>query len=104
MGQGERPAKKDGGTTELQDASGGHGKYEKNPAMLLEPFFSPLQVRSPLMQWHEARRHMKADPRWELTRLLDREEKEQIFQDHVLELANKKRLQFRKLLEETPQV
>lgn len=47
---------------------------------------------------------MKRDQRWELTRLLDYEEKEQIFQEHVLELANKKRLQFRRLLEETPQV
>ena len=27
-----------------------------------------------------------------------------MFQEHVLGLANKKRLQFRKLLEETPQV
>lgn len=47
---------------------------------------------------------MKRDHRWELTRLLDHEEKELIFQEHILELANKKRLQFRKLLEETPQV
>lgn len=47
---------------------------------------------------------MKRDPRWESTKLLDHEEREQMFQTHVLELANKKRLQFRKLLEETTQV
>lgn len=56
------------------------------------------------MQWHEAKRSMKRDQRWELTKLLDHEEREQLFQDHVLELANKKRIHFRKLLEETPQV
>lgn len=56
------------------------------------------------MQWHEAKRSMKRDQRWEVTKMLDHEEREQLFQDHVLELANKKRLHFRKLLEETAQV
>ena len=56
------------------------------------------------MQWHEAKRSMKRDQRWEVTKQLDHEEREQLFQDHVLELANKKRMHFRKLLEETAQV
>ena len=47
---------------------------------------------------------MKRDQRWEVTKQLDHEEREQLFQDHVLELANKKRMHFRKLLEETAQV
>ena len=64
----------------------------------------PVQVRAPHVQWHEAKRSMKRDHRWEATKLLDYDEKEQIFQGHVLELANKKRLQFRRLLEETGQV
>lgn len=68
------------------------------------PSPSPPQVRAPHIQWHEAKKGMKRDLRWESTKLLDHEEREQMFQTHVLELANKKRLQFRKLLEETTQV
>lgn len=58
----------------------------------------------PQVQWHEAKKGMKRDQRWEVTRLLDHSEREQMFQDHVLELANRRRLQFRRLLEETGQV
>lgn len=63
-----------------------------------------VQVRTPQVQWHDVKKTLKKDQRWELTRLLDHEEREQMYQEHVLELANKKRLQFRRLLEETPQV
>ena len=66
--------------------------------------FPSVQVKLPEMQWHEAKRNMKRDSRWEMSRLLDHSEREQMYQAHVLELANKKRLHFRKLLEETSQV
>jgi len=42
--------------------------------------------------------------RWELADLLETTEKEHLFREHVETLAEKKRLQFRKLLKETPQV
>ncbi len=58
----------------------------------------------PQVHWHDVKKTLRKDPRWELLRLLDHEEKEQLFQEHVLGLANKKRLQFRKLLKETTQV
>lgn len=80
---------------------GSTGVLAPGPSPLTPP---SVQVRAPHVQWHEAKRSMKRDPRWEATKLLDYDEKEQIFQGHVLELANKKRLQFRRLLEETGQV
>ena len=62
------------------------------------------QVRSAQVQWHDVKRLLKKDHRWDLTKLLDHEEKEQLFQDHVLQLREKKRLQFRKLLADSSDV
>ena len=56
------------------------------------------------MQWSEAKKLMKKDYRWDLTKPLGHDEKEQYFQDHVLQLREKKRLQFRKLLADTAEV
>jgi len=47
---------------------------------------------------------MKKDYRWDLTKPLGHDEKEQYFQDHVLQLREKKRLQFRKLLSDATEV
>ena len=58
-------------------------------------------MRSAQVQWHDVKRMLKRDHRWDLTKLLDHDEKEQLFQDHVLQLREKKRMQFRKLLTDT---
>ena len=63
-----------------------------------------VQVRSAQVQWHEAKKMLKKDYRWDLTKPLGHDEKEQYFQDHVLQLREKKRLQFRKLLFDAAEV
>lgn len=54
--------------------------------------------------WHETKRSLRKDHRWELAELLEGMDKERLFREHVDGLAEKKRMQFRKLLEETPQI
>ena len=63
-----------------------------------------VQVRNTGVVWNDARRQLRQDPRWASMGLLEQEEKEHLFQDHCNNLAEKKRLQFRRLLEETSQV
>jgi len=63
-----------------------------------------FQVRNSDAIWHDTKRSLRRDHRWELADLLEATEKERLFREHVEALAEKKRLQFRKLLEETPQV
>lgn len=54
--------------------------------------------------WNEARRQLRQDPRWDTTELLELSDKERLFQEHTAGLVERKRLQFRRLLEETSQV
>ena len=63
-----------------------------------------LQVKQSGVTWHDTKRQLRRDHRWELAELLDIGDREQLFQDHVTGLAEKKRQQFRRLLEETTQV
>ena len=63
-----------------------------------------LQVRNPSKSWHDAKRNLRRDHRWELAELLESGEKEKLFQEHIEQLIEKKRIQFRLLLEETTQV
>jgi len=47
---------------------------------------------------------MKKDSRWNLVDLLEREEKEKYFNQHIEQLTRKKREKLRELLDETPEV
>ncbi|XP_072301875.1 transcription elongation regulator 1 isoform X2 [Eucyclogobius newberryi] len=58
-------------------------------------------VRSSDATWSDTRRNLRKDHRWECASLLEREEKEKLFNDHVEALAKKKKTQFRQLLDET---
>ncbi|GAB6025446.1 hypothetical protein CHUAL_011191 [Chamberlinius hualienensis] len=51
--------------------------------------------------WRDAKRILRKDHRWELADLLDRDEKEKLFDEHVEQLVKKKREKFRELLDET---
>lgn len=67
--------------------------------------FLPLpQVRSSDATWSDTRRNLRKDHRWESASLLEREEKEKLFNEHVEALAKKKKEQFRQLLDETSMV
>ncbi|XP_066505705.1 transcription elongation regulator 1a isoform X2 [Hoplias malabaricus] len=58
-------------------------------------------VRSSDATWSETRRSLRKDHRWETSSLLEREEKERLFNEHIEALAKKKKELFRQLLDET---
>ncbi|XP_028322714.1 transcription elongation regulator 1 isoform X2 [Gouania willdenowi] len=61
-------------------------------------------VRSPDATWSDTRRNLRKDHRWESSSLLEREEKEKLFNEHVEALAKKKKEHFRQLLDETSMI
>ena len=61
-------------------------------------------MRNPDKSWNDTKRSLRKDHRWELAELLEPGEKEELFQDHIEQLTDKKRIQFRQLLEENTQV
>uniref|UniRef100_A0A803V4R5 Transcription elongation regulator 1 n=1 Tax=Ficedula albicollis TaxID=59894 RepID=A0A803V4R5_FICAL len=58
-------------------------------------------VRSSDVSWSDTRRTLRKDHRWESGSLLEREEKEKLFNEHIEALTKKKREHFRQLLDET---
>lgn len=61
-------------------------------------------VKDPLSSWTESKKQLRKDQRWDLSELIELAEKEKMFREHVSQLSKKRRLQFRKLLEETSKV
>ncbi|CAI8016988.1 Transcription elongation regulator 1, partial [Geodia barretti] len=61
-------------------------------------------IRSTGVPWNDARRQLRQDSRWASMGLLEADEKEKLYQEHCDSLVEKKRLQFRRLLEETSQI
>lgn len=61
-------------------------------------------VRSSDATWSDTRRNLRKDHRWESASLLEREEKEKLFNEHVEALAKKKKELFRQLLDETTMI
>ncbi|KAG5844264.1 hypothetical protein ANANG_G00160530 [Anguilla anguilla] len=58
-------------------------------------------VRSSDATWSDTRRNLRKDHRWESSSLLERDEKEKLFNEHVEALTKKKKEHFRQLLDET---
>ncbi|XP_068456320.1 transcription elongation regulator 1 isoform X8 [Clinocottus analis] len=61
-------------------------------------------VRSSDAAWSDTRRNLRKDHRWESASLLEREDKEKLFNEHVEALAKKKKEHFRQLLDETSMI
>lgn len=59
-------------------------------------------VRNAELTWKEVKKQLKKDHRWELVELLDREDREGLFNDHINNLVKKKRDKFREMLDEIP--
>uniref|UniRef100_A0A8B9KQ58 Transcription elongation regulator 1 n=1 Tax=Astyanax mexicanus TaxID=7994 RepID=A0A8B9KQ58_ASTMX len=57
-------------------------------------------VRSSDATWSDTRRSLRKDHRWETSSLLEREEKERLFNEHIEALTKKKKELFRQLLDE----
>ncbi|KAJ8408849.1 hypothetical protein AAFF_G00246670 [Aldrovandia affinis] len=58
-------------------------------------------VKSSDASWSDTRRNLRKDHRWESASLLERDEKEKLFNEHVEALTKKKKEHFRQLLDET---
>ena len=61
-------------------------------------------MRNSEASWRDTRKSLRKDHRWELAELLDREEKEKLFDEHIEELTKKNKDMFHSLLEETLEV
>ncbi|XP_056586622.1 transcription elongation regulator 1 [Triplophysa dalaica] len=61
-------------------------------------------VKSTDATWSETRRSLRKDHRWESSSLLERHEKEKLFEEHVEALTKRKKEYFRLLLDETSMI
>lgn len=61
-------------------------------------------VRNADLTWKEVKKSLKKDHRYDLVEMLTREEKERLFDEHIEQLAKKKRDKFREMLDELPQI
>ncbi|EDO43130.1 predicted protein [Nematostella vectensis] len=61
-------------------------------------------VRNSDVTWKETKRTLRKDHRWSMVEPLPKEEREKIFNDHISQLHERKREQFRKLLDETTEL
>jgi transcription elongation regulator 1 len=61
-------------------------------------------VRSADASWRDTRKQLRKDQRWELAELLEREEKEVHFEEHIQGLMKKNKEMFHRLLDETSAV
>ena len=49
-------------------------------------------MRNSEASWRDTRKQLRKDHRWDLAELLEREEKEKLFEDHVEELSRKSKV------------
>lgn len=61
-------------------------------------------VKSSEFSWKEAKKVLKKDSRYEFVEILGREEREQLFNEHIDQLTKKKRDKFREMLDELPNI
>ncbi|GIX95506.1 transcription elongation regulator 1 [Caerostris extrusa] len=61
-------------------------------------------VRLPDVSFHEIKKTLRKDHRWEMIGELDREEREKLYEEHINLLYRRKKEKFRELLSETPEV
>lgn len=61
-------------------------------------------VRNPDLTWKEVKKQLRKDSRWEAVEELERDDRERIFNDHIVQLGKKKRDKFREMLAELPQL
>ena len=61
-------------------------------------------VKDPNNTWGSMKKTLRRDHRWEMCEVIETEEKETMFREHINKLEEKRRIQFRNLLEETSKV
>ena len=66
--------------------------------------FALFQVRTMDSSWHDTKKILRKDHRWQLADLLEREEKEKLFNEHMEGLTKRNKDMFHKLLDETSEL
>ncbi|XP_063680659.1 transcription elongation regulator 1-like isoform X3 [Bolinopsis microptera] len=61
-------------------------------------------VRDADASWRKTRKQLRDDSRWELAALLDADQKEKLFLEHIDNLSNKRKRSFKRLLDECEHV
>lgn len=79
-------------------------QHKKDEAIQLFNALLADLVRNSEASWRDTRKQLRKDHRWELASLLDREEKEKLFESHLENLNKKNREMFHKLLDETSEI
>jgi transcription elongation regulator 1 len=57
-------------------------------------------VRNADLSWHETRKMLHSDHRWRLTKLLDKAERQRLFEEHIASLSRRNRDVFHRLIDE----
>ena len=63
-----------------------------------------LKVRTVDSTWHDSKKVVRKDPRYSDCELLERSEKQKLYDEHIKSLTKKNREMFHRLLAETPEV
>jgi len=71
------------------------------PNTVSEKLSSSSSSKSSEMNWKEAKKILKRDSRWSYCKVLEKEKKEKLFEDHMERLRAKRREIFYQLLDET---
>ncbi|XP_071949292.1 transcription elongation regulator 1-like [Antedon mediterranea] len=86
---------------QLKELDRERDQYKKDEAIQHFKALLADLVRDADASWRETRKQLKKDHRYELARLLERDEKEKLFNEHVNSLLQRRRDKFRRLLDET---
>ncbi|KAH3791103.1 hypothetical protein DPMN_169314, partial [Dreissena polymorpha] len=89
-------------STSLREREKERELHKKDEAIQLFNALLVDLVRNSEALWRDTRKQLRKDHRWELASLLEREEKETLFEEHIKALAKKSKDMFHKLLDETP--
>ncbi|ELT91022.1 hypothetical protein CAPTEDRAFT_223762 [Capitella teleta] len=91
-------------STSLRERDKEREQHKKEEAVQHFKALLADMVRSADSSWRDTRKQLRKDQRWELAELLDREEKESLFQEHSQGLLKKNKEMFHRLLDEAPSV
>ncbi|XP_052899354.1 transcription elongation regulator 1 [Anopheles moucheti] len=88
--------------THLRDRDKERQHHQRDEAMRHFNALLADLVRNADLTWKEVKKLLKKDHRWELISMLDRDDRERLFNEHIANLVRKKRDKFREMLDEIP--
>uniref|UniRef100_A0A182NNB3 Transcription elongation regulator 1 n=1 Tax=Anopheles dirus TaxID=7168 RepID=A0A182NNB3_9DIPT len=88
--------------THLRDRDKERQHHQRDEAMRHFNALLADLVRNADLTWKEVKKLLKKDNRWELIAMLDRDDRERLFNEHIANLVRKKRDKFREMLDEIP--